>query len=112
MLRPNPERREWKFERNFHSAEYVEWTRRQPCLLCGRAGHTVRTAHVLAARGMGGCGGDYRATGPVCFECDQQWAGGVETFLRRIGVTRDELERRVRAHHVGFERERGHSDQW
>jgi hypothetical protein len=101
-LRPRNEARQaHAFARNFGSSEYVEFTRREPCLFC-RSHCGVRTAHLLHARGMGGCGGSVGATGPVCFACDIEWGRGQETFLRAICMSRQELERRVRAHHERF----------
>jgi hypothetical protein len=93
------------FLRNFGSAAYVEATRRERCLFCGRASDTVRCAHITEARGMGGAGGDVTATGPACHTCDDAWGQGSGPSPRRLqmlaqhGMTWRTLERAIAWHH-------------
>ena len=101
LPRRNEKRRAESFERNFLSGDYVDYTRHQPCLFCGSIDR-VRTAHVLEGRKMGGRGGDWKATGPVCFGCDKEWAAGVKTFLRERGLTMEDLAERVALHHTRY----------
>lgn len=100
----NAKRQDESFVRNFHSSEYVDFTRWRPCIFCDRWGVRagVRTAHVLEGRKMGGRGGDWTDTAPVCFTCDTEWATGHLTFMEKRGITRLELEHRVALHHNAF----------
>lgn len=87
-----------KYERNFHSAEYVLFTKAQPCAFCN--GGPCFTAH-MNARGMGGSGGDWTRTLPVCWDCDSKWDSpgwGPERFLASIGWTWEDVERAIAAH--------------
>lgn len=97
IRRRNEKRRKESFQRNFLTGEYVDFTRREPCLFCGGQDR-VRTAHVLEGRKMGGRGGDWKATGPVCFGCDEAWARGRQTFLRERGLTMEVVAERVALH--------------
>lgn len=66
----NSRRRAEKYRRNFAGPvaglDFGEWIRRQPCLVYGCQRTDIQAAHVLRARGMGGCNGDWRDLGPLC----------------------------------------------
>lgn len=96
-IKPNAKRKAESFDRNFLSVEYVRFTKASPCLFCN--GGPCVTAHLIEGRKMGGRGGDWRATGPVCFECDTAWSGGRLTFLASKGLTLDDLPAMVARHH-------------
>jgi hypothetical protein len=110
----NNARREKQFARNFGSEEFVYFTDvLSACLFCARRDATIRTAHLLQARGMGGCGGDVSDAGPVCHGCDTDWARGEESFLASRGLTWEDVERRIRAHHNRFLRwKEGNDGNW
>jgi hypothetical protein len=101
-----PDRKAIAFVRGFGSVAFVDATRREPCIFCGQQSDTVRTAHLLQARGFGGCGGDVTGTGPACHPCDDAWGQGSgpsptrERFLETRGMTWDELVRRIAEHHA------------
>lgn len=99
----NPKRAAWKFERNFHSVAYVEFTKSRPCWSCGSC-REIETSHVLEGRKMGGCGGDWTVTAPQCRTCHREWGAGPDRFLRARGWTWDHAERAVAEHQAAWER--------
>ncbi len=101
-IRPrNPKRAAWKFKRNFHSVDFVEFTHTRPCWPCGSRDR-IQAAHILEGRKMGGCGGDWRDVGPQCSDCHDEWGRGVETFLRARGLTWADAERAVAEHQAAW----------
>lgn len=78
VRRVNTPRRAKARARNFGPPEFIAFTKRQPCAFCHevprqwwmRESWGNDCAHVQA-RGMGGCGGDWRKVIPCCPGCHQ-----------------------------------------
>jgi hypothetical protein len=90
VKRVNRPRKARTFQRNFHSPEFVAFTRRQPCALCheaprkwwNREAWGNDCAHTKA-RGMGGAGGDWRYVVPCCPACHDAGRPNGEHALAR-----------------------------
>lgn len=96
----NRARKAAAFVRNFHSDEYVKFTRARPCVFC--SGGPCVTAHIKA-RGMGGCNSDWKQTLPVCCPCDSVWENaGRATLMALWGRTPDDLQDAMRSHQAAF----------
>ena len=67
----NDERADSKFARNFHSPEFVEFTRSRPCA-CGCGYRPSEAAHA-EPRGMGGCGADWTRIIPLYWKCHRAY---------------------------------------
>lgn len=67
----NRERAAWKFERNFHSSEFVDFTRGQVCS-CGCGRGPCEAAHG-EPRGMEGCGADWTRVFPLFWQCHREF---------------------------------------
>lgn len=70
LKRVNAEQRAAKYLRNFDGGiGHDEWIRTMPCALrllsVNPCGGKIQACHVKA-RGMGGCGGDWRQLVPLC----------------------------------------------
>lgn len=104
----NRARKAAAFVRNFHSDEYVRFTRSRPCVFCG--GGPCVTAHIKA-RGMGGCNSDWTQTLPVCRPCDAVWENaGRATLMALWGVTADDLKGAMQVHQSAFLQQQDNED--
>ena len=72
-----------RFARCFHSAEFVEFTQRQPCSVGGCTFGPIECAHNPSR----GAGGTWEDISPLCsFHHRMQHTVGVETFQRKLYV--------------------------
>jgi len=77
----NAARKRQKFARQFHSAEFVEWSKMQPCAVCFR--YPTECAHNPSR----GAGGTWRDITQLCFTHHrEQHTRGVETFQAKHGI--------------------------
>lgn len=91
----NRRRAKWKFRRNFHSKEFVKWTKRHPCMTCG-ARTSIQVSHVKP-RGIGGCGGSWKDTIPQCRTCHRAFEAAPKTWPAHHGHDMPAL---ARLHHA------------
>ncbi len=93
LRRSNPKRKELKFARNFSGGDdfrHDEYIRRQPCCVCWSMAREQKSrteqAHVNA-RGMGGAGGTWKDTVPLCSTHHlEQGYDGNAAILEKYGV--------------------------
>ena len=77
----NARRKAEKFARQFHSAEFVEWSNIQPSAV------SFRWPTVCAHNPTRGAGGTWRDITPLTdSEHKEQHAHGMETFQRKYGI--------------------------
>ena len=74
-------RKRARFARQFHSEAFVEFTKAQPCVVCG-----VRVAIECAHNPSRGAGGTWEDVTPLCAFHHGEQHRGVETFQRRHGI--------------------------
>ena len=97
----NVERHEKEWAKQFHSPEFVEFTRDEPCVCRGKGaawgckGGPCQTSHDPSR----GAGGTWKNTHPASAECHAKIGQGAETFWRLIERTREEANR---AHHMAW----------
>lgn len=75
-----------KFARQFHSAEYVEWSNKQPCVACEWSATSVILTQ-CAHNPSRGAGGTWENVSPLCPSCHgEQHGWGAETFQQKYGI--------------------------
>ncbi len=78
-MNPAQKKRE-KFARQFHSPEFVEFTKRSACTVCFRS--PCEAAHNPSR----GAGGTWRDVSPLCRKHHLEQHQGVETFQRNHSI--------------------------
>lgn len=90
VAKVNRKRRSKQWVRAFGSADRVEWTQAQPCVICGAT--PCEVAHIKS-RGAGGSADD---TIPLCTRHHrEQHDAGIETFASRYGCNLEAWAARV-----------------
>lgn len=63
------DKKDERFARQFHSKEFVEWIKDQPCSTCGKWSLLPDASHVRSR----GAGGTWRDIIPQCWACHQEF---------------------------------------
>ena len=81
-----PETRKQKRDREYGSAERLEFVKALPCVACGAVGRQLRECHHTRVDGTARKAG-YKTIVPLCFGCHTRYhAEGRDTFRERMGI--------------------------
>lgn len=106
----NPKRKARLWRKQFHSREFVRFSKRQPCVACGllrfddEGNGLNETAHSACSRANGGT---YRDTCTLCSECHAEEHTGPLTFWRAVGMT---ARRAANEHHARWKESPEHQE--